>query len=67
MRNQYGSIDGESGESVTGSARGDARGLIVASTVKCKFSMRDAGSASCGAMPFRGRSPSADTGTGTEY
>ena len=55
------------GESFAGSTRSDARGLIAAITVNCKFVMRDAGSASCGAMPSRGRSPPGDTGTGTEY
>ena len=54
------------GEPVTRGAGSNARGLIAAIAVKCKFEMRDAGSASCGTMPFRGRSPPGDTGTGTE-
>ena len=54
------------GEPVTRGARSDARGLTAAIAVKCRFLMRDAGSASCSAMPFRGRSPPGDTGTGTE-
>ena len=64
MRNQDSPLHGES---VAGGARGDARGLIAVVAIKCKFAMRDAGSASCGAMSFCGRSPPGDIGTGTEY